>query len=394
MSIILNFSLFEADPSIFKIANNLKKENPNNKIFVLSNDSDFLIYDVPNYVNFSDLKFPNNTKNDDLKIEYKSNNSEIISKSLDMDKEIMPICGTLCGNDSIIIYNNIKKHIKEFKTTEKFEKLEFISVEYEEGKKDYVRKIIIFVLCMIKQAKSNNISNPKYSRVGECKDLTELQKEVIKQLFEEIKKWFNNKKQWNKFQIEFVNSVREYIKTSNIEDCDIKKNKAIIKKYKGNSFYCDNKNIINKISFLDEQILDNYYSGNINNKILNILINNYYLCVQYFENLEKENCWNITYKLRKEICKIMLNLDTTGNYDQDVSIKELRRKGFSSTEIRLTDELIPIKREEIKFNSVDERFKKYINLFHLDINDIKKFTFLFNFLCCYLSLYLKSKSRR
>ncbi|ORY74697.1 PIN domain-like protein [Neocallimastix californiae] len=87
----------EADRYIAILANEING-------YVLSNDSDFFIYDVPRFIQIDSLIFPN-FSDTYFNIKFKLYTRDLLLNHLGITGDILPIFATLCGND----YFNVEK---------------------------------------------------------------------------------------------------------------------------------------------------------------------------------------------------------------------------------------------------------------------------------------------
>jgi len=91
--------------------------------------------------------------------------------------------------------------------------------------------------------------------------------------------------------------------------------------------------------------------------------------------VDKENNWDITEEIRKEMYKIMLKIDTKytksqySKQDDIFVIKEFTRKDESLTTHDL--EINTKEVDDISLNTTDERFSRYLSLFKCSIDDVK-----------------------
>jgi len=118
--------------------------------------------------------------------------------------------------------------------------------------------------------------------------------------------------------------------------------------------------------------------------------------------IEKQNNWDITLDIRKEMYKIMLNLDTKYTKSQyskpeqeDIFIiKEFTRNGefLTTKDLKINTKEI----DKLSLNTTNKRFNKYLSLFKCSIDDIKDFPYYL--IPCFLSLrfflFKKLKSKK
>ncbi|ORY19653.1 hypothetical protein LY90DRAFT_677090 [Neocallimastix californiae] len=335
-----------------------------------------------------------------------------------LTKDTLPIFASLCGNDKL----KITEFSRDFQN-------HFYSILKDENNNnnrmdsgsmyDYYRNIVNFIsniydtIQMEKNDKNEN-ELELHEYVYEENKLSPLQKmmneKIVKNIFNDhLKKFYIsvqrkfskalNKSviEYNKIFYEEPNNMNSFNKTNNenknkspteneteieteIETETKTKNpkelaiKAIIDKNEGDSFFCTNEFIKNRVFSLDEQVLESYYASDYNIKLLNILINDHFICIQYFEMIDKQNCWNITEDLRKEMYKIMFNLNIKhsrskySDNDETYVIKEFTRKGEDLSNNKLIIKTKEI--DELSLNSTNERFIKYLTLFKCKIDDI------------------------
>jgi hypothetical protein len=151
----LKMTSFEADSYIAYLAN---KYNA----YIISNDSDFFIYKVPEFINLNNnnsIIYPESIENECFEIKYQSYNNKQIYNHFglkELKEEIMPIFGSLCGNDYIdlVRYNELRIYISNFKSSKKFESVNII-------KDFYFKKVTIFLLQMNENIKQGNNYNNK-----------------------------------------------------------------------------------------------------------------------------------------------------------------------------------------------------------------------------------------
>ncbi|ORX53777.1 hypothetical protein BCR36DRAFT_348675 [Piromyces finnis] len=332
----VRLSLFEADSDIAYLA---KKYNG----YVISNDSDFYIYDIPGYINIESLRF--NFNKNPGEIFYKVYKNTALTEYLGIPKEYLPVFATLCGND----YFTPSKYSALLRQINHYNKSDDIKSNNEENK--YIR--ISKFLLEIKENVDKKCPSPDIS-------VEEKQKLIISELFK-----FKNKEKNEDLEklcyTNLVNSVNEYNLTT-LKYTDIK---------------CINKDI-----------LHSYYNGKIYDLLLNVLYNHFYKCTQYFENLNKENCWLITKKLRLELYELLLLRNNQGNKISHTATptnktqsnnNTIQKKEYSILEyftennkIVYKEITIPIDSTKIFPTTLEEKFIIYLDTFHSNIDSVKK----------------------
>ncbi|ORX80719.1 PIN domain-like protein [Anaeromyces robustus] len=248
----VKFSLLEADATIANLAIKINA-------YVISKDSDFYIYNVPGYINLESLKFPK--KDSKLSIKYTLYNNNYLVEYLGIPRETLPIFATLCGND----YLSINKYRKFSNQLSNYE----CHHQNKNNINEYQKCIINFILDL-------------YDTINKRNDIKINPKKKLKLMIDEllnIKEKENNSLLEKECQNKIIDSIKEYNLTALNE---------------------------NKTSHISKDILKSHSSGKIYEIILNVLYSNHYKCTQYFENLQKENCWYVADDVRKETYKLLL----------------------------------------------------------------------------------------
>ncbi|KAL6635521.1 PIN domain-like protein [Neocallimastix sp. 'constans'] len=291
----VRFSSFEADADIANIANRYNG-------YVISNDSDFFIYNVPGYICLDSIEFMKNEHDkSNYVIHYKLYKNQLLSDDLGIPKETLPIFATLCGNDylSLMKYKKFSNQLSEYECHH--EAAEKINVEH-------YKKIVNLILDLWKAVEERF----KSSKTPPKKD--KLQELLIKELFNRKEKENNNYLE-KECQNRIMDSINEY----NL--------KALHE---------------NKAKHLNKEIMKSYYTGKIYETLLNVLYINHYKCTQYFENINKESCWNISNELRKESYQLILRRNIKkkheNNREQNKEEKEEGKEEKKSDKVEVDDE--------------------------------------------------------
>ncbi|OUM68373.1 hypothetical protein PIROE2DRAFT_3973, partial [Piromyces sp. E2] len=197
-------------------------------------------------------------------------NSSLL-KILSIPKETLPLFATLCGNDYITFLLKYKKFINQLNTY----KCRHQSTN--NIKNEFFKNISNFILDIYENV--NKLCDEKLDPQKKLKLYTE---ELLK-----MKKKENNKVLEDECQSKIIESIKEYSLTTLNE---------------------------NNISFIKNEIIKSYRNGKIYETILNVLYNNQFKCIQYFEDISKESCWNISSEERKETFKFLLKRNySSGN---------------------------------------------------------------------------------
>ncbi|ORX77602.1 hypothetical protein BCR32DRAFT_302481 [Anaeromyces robustus] len=330
----VKFSLREADSYIAKLA-------IENNGYVISNDSDFFIYDIPGYINFSSIKFPENNSN--LEISYQLYRNNLIIDYLHLTKEALPFFATFCSNDYLTVgdYPQFFEQIKKYRCNN----------YYTNNIKPYYYKCVVnFIIDCCKGSNNNQ--------------------ETIKRKIMEYKRNEYNEN----LNTQFINCLND-----SIHEYDL-----------------TNLNNLNTLEFnkINQDILESYFSGKIYAKLLNVLENDHYKLTQYFECFSKGYCWNITYNLRNEMYMLLIqrnkkNENETKDYfsKNKITITEYGREGI---ELKLEERNINIKNDTLPI-TIDDRFKKYLDVFKSDWTTMKKLPYFLIPLATTLRYYLIEK---
>jgi len=336
----IKLSLFEADADIAALA--IKYNG-----YVISNDSDFYIYDVPGYINIESIVFPKNYNDNNIK--YQLYRKELLIDHLGIPKEFLPIFATLCGND-YISFNNYPKFMNQINNyrcihegTEKIENIHF-------------RRIVNFIL---------DIHDSIKDECDKTNDSNAKQELLIKHLFKMKEKDVKEEK----CQKKIMESINEY----NLKNLKEKEAKEISK-----------------------EILKNYQSARINDTLLNAIYIHYFKCTPYLENPNKKYCWGISESLRKIAYDLLFKRNIKDfNKDQDGNDVQTN---YSITEY--VNENGRIVHKEINFNidlndpypnSLNDRFELYLTVFKSNRDRIKKLPYYLIPVVSSLRYYLLKK---
>jgi len=325
------------------------------------------------------MEFPKNDNT--FEIKFKLYKNGLLSNYLGIPKEALPVFATLCSNDYLYIskYRNFSKQLSEYECHH--ESAEKINI-------DIYKRIVNLILDLCENI--NHGVNPKDSSNKSRPKNNKLQNQIIEELFkmkdEETTKYFE-KECRNKI----IDSIKEYNLTALHE---------------------------NKTKFINKEIMKSYYSGKIHGTILNVLYINHYKCTQYFENLERENCYNISSELRKISYKLILrrNIKSQNNEDENKSesnkLKEInddvdttknkednQKEGdFIITEYIRKDNKIVAEEVNIHIDitksipySINSRFEIYLNSFESNNKVIKKLPYYLIPIVISLRYYLIKK---
>jgi len=191
--------------------------------YVISNDSDFFIYDIPGYIQLHYLKFPNIYDDDDPHITYRLYTRGLLMNHFCMNKETFPIFATLCSNDYLIIENFPKflNQINHYPVSRD-------STSHIQN--EYFKRIANFILDICNDLNINNINE----------SLQVKQSLIIEEIIKRKEMEEEGNKIDQKFKNNLINSVNEY-------------------------------NLIredNEYNLVSDDIIESYYSGNLINKLL------------------------------------------------------------------------------------------------------------------------------
>ncbi|ORX75771.1 hypothetical protein BCR32DRAFT_296678 [Anaeromyces robustus] len=358
----VKLSLFEADSDIANLAN---KYNG----YVISSDSDFYIYDVPGYISIDSIRFPKNYKNsknnnnkkgdkknnknyinednnDNKIICYQLYKNEFLTQYIGIPKELLPVFATLCSNDYISIgnYRNLSNQINFYKCNHE----ETRAIENE-----LYKKIINLILDLCDNMNETSFNNSQQK-----------QEWVIKKFFE-MKQKDDNEEEFKK---DFMDSINEYTLKYLPE---------------------------NKAEEICNEILESYFSGKIYETLLNVIYNHHFKCTQYFENLNKRECWNVTDTLRKKVYSLLFKrnikyFNNNKNLPDKYEITE-----FITRNGTVINDLINIKidQNEPFPDSINECYDLYLNIFNSNQETIKKLPYYLIPIVVTLRYYLMVKCK-
>jgi len=196
-----------------------------------------------------------------------------------LTKETLPIFASLCGNNEFKITDFSKDFQDHFYSILKDENNNRTDTDFIIY--DYYRNIVNFILNIYDKIKERNeLKETKY--IYKANKLSPLQevmnKEITKNIFNDhLKKFYISIQR--KFRNNLDKAVKEYnsifyndsnisneTETVNSKESSIK---SIINKNEGDSFFCSNDFIKNRVFSLDEQILESYYRADYNVELLN-----------------------------------------------------------------------------------------------------------------------------
>jgi len=249
----VKFSYLEADAYLAKLASQYNG-------YVISNDSDFYIYDIPGYVKLDTLKFKENKDNFYFEAGLYTNN--LFTKYLGLPKEALPILATLSGNDYIKIgrYKELSVLLKNYKCTNAIAK---------NIKNTKYKRIVNLILDVCKNLDKEEMKTKKAE---------EIQNLIIDGIFE-VKEKESSKELDDECRKKFKDSMDEY----NLVDFKENTEKAV-----------------------SDELLNSYYSGNIYETLLNVIVINHFKCTIYFDNPNLDSCWHISNDMRKKLYELLL----------------------------------------------------------------------------------------
>ncbi|ORX79244.1 PIN domain-like protein [Anaeromyces robustus] len=329
----VKFSYLEADAFIAKLV----QEHDG---YVISNDSDFYIYDIPGYIKLDTLHF--HITKDSLFFKCDLYTSDLLEKYLGIPKVTLPIFATLCGNDYIKVgrYEKLALLLKNYKCTHK------ITNKIKNGHFKCISNLILDIYEKLNK-KYENFNNKKKEQI---------QNLIIEELFGMINNETKDILEHKECQNKFKDSLNEY----NLVDFKGKKEKVV-----------------------SNELLSSYYSGKIFETLLNILVINHFKCTQYFENPKMDSCWNISQDIRKDTYEFLIlrnyNKQTNNDKNKSNSKNNQKEDNYIITEYvrknkKITTNIIQI--NNIKQKSMpkplEERFNIYLKKFKSNNITIKK----------------------
>ncbi|KAL6595927.1 hypothetical protein U3516DRAFT_849441, partial [Neocallimastix sp. 'constans'] len=372
-------------------------ENKNEKP-ILSYNKDLLKY------YYKDLPFPKDLSIQ-IKNEYGDLSTEQLIKIFHLTKVTFPIFISLLNNEYL---NNKKRYTSKFKD-------QFYSIIKKSPNRsdtnniniDIIKDLIDFILNITENENINFIISNENGNGNNYGNLTSLQGKLIEEIVDTI---YDNELTKFYFTIkiylreDLTNSVEAYNKKlySNKDNNEKKNKKAsiptIIKTYEGKSFTCNNKDIMNNILSLDTSVLENFYLGNFNPKVLNILINNYFKSIPFLENIDMESCWSVSQDLIREMIQLILKLDV--NYeninitDSSSNTCEIKFYERIKDEVKIKEYNIDVTdTEDTSLNTNESRFEKYLTLFNSNLQNIKELPYYLIPVVVVLRYYIRYKSK-
>ncbi|ORX85584.1 PIN domain-like protein [Anaeromyces robustus] len=336
----VKFSVFEADAYISKLSTKFNG-------YVLSNDSDFFIYKTSGYINFKSLEFPdifdienlefpknyidNNENGIDFIIKFELYTRNQILNHFSLNDDTLPIFATLCSNDYLKIdnYPRLKQYFKYYKNMKERININSLSKSYQyDNHLTLIQNQIIDNICKYKPKEQNQT----------------LELEFRDKLIDSVK-------QYNTKTISSDNSINPMDEN------------------------CLDDFLTTKMSFLNTEILNNYYSGNLYSELLNVLLKDQFKCTQYFEDINKSSCWNITKNIRKDMFNLIIksnNIDQNnkinGNNQSTYIIEEICRNNNTSVTEKL---IINSSNDNIFSKSINDRFIEYLTIFNSNLQEVK-----------------------
>ncbi|OUM66216.1 hypothetical protein PIROE2DRAFT_6658 [Piromyces sp. E2] len=300
---------YEHDGYIAKLSNEIKG-------YVISDDSDFFIYDIPGYVQLHYFTYPD-IYSDDPHITFKLYSRDILMKHFCMTKETFPIFATLCSNDYLII----EKFPKFLNQINNYPVERDITTHIQN---EYFKKVANFILDIYDDLKINKNLNDNEESIQLKQSL------IIEEIMKRKEKEDEGGENDQKFKNNLIDSVHEY---------------NLIRK--ANKYNFD-PNLVCR------DIIESYHSGNL------------------IDNLVEDN-------LRKQLYELLISRNNIGmikdsHLDRNIIdtpkkyvITELYRKNFDFNQRDITvwvNNQFP--------NTRDEQFSKYLKVFRSNIPIIKK----------------------
>eukprot|EP00833_Pecoramyces_ruminatium_P003497 jgi/Orpsp1_1/1177529/evm.model.c7180000061803.1 len=233
----IKFFTYEADSYIAELAN-----NPENNGYVISYDSDFCIYDIPGYINYKSIKFPDDEKIKTIK--YKLYTVDLLTEYLNLPKEYLPLFATLCDNDYITINENTypayNKQIEHYRWNHTL----------KNNIKIRKYKCILNLLMDIREEinKENNNGMKRYFKQNSFNNINtidEKQQSILNKFFE-IKRREKQYALENEFRSRIKYSIKQYNLINNTKKIE---------------------NISN--TYINDNIRKKYYEGKIDSTIFN-----------------------------------------------------------------------------------------------------------------------------
>ncbi|ORX45954.1 hypothetical protein BCR36DRAFT_106603 [Piromyces finnis] len=321
----------ESDIYIAELANNING-------YVISNDSDFYVYNIPGFIHLDSLKFPNFV-NKNIYIEYELYTSDLLIDHLCISKEILPIFATLCSNDYLIV-NNFQKFLDQVNHYHVTQESTF------HIKNEYFKKLVNFILdiCDDLKIKFNNENTDEFRQHQQMLIIEEIIKRKDKEINDDVEEEFKDN---------LIFSVNEF-NLLNIKEYNIDPN------------------------LVSSEIVESYYSNNITTKLLKVIIDKRFRCNIYLENIDKVCCWNVTDDIRKQLYKLLISRNNLGLV-HDSRLKEsdieIPQK-YTITELIRDNTRFVERKVNILINNQfpetpEEQFTRYLEIFYRMINTIK-----------------------